>query len=135
MKMVAVTTAQDPGAAELIRELLEARGIEVELKQLAPTAYHAVLTMTQIEVRVPEDRLEEATGAIGALEDEVPGLAGQAEARGGDENDEEGDDMDELPSQSPPARRAIAAMLLFVFFGGLPLLAGLMYFLKRVLWR
>lgn len=83
MRMVAVSTVPDEGAAQVARETLADLGIPVELK---PTGYNPYLGgqgQSQIEIRVPEDRLEEARGALERLEAETEAaLTAQATADG-----------------------------------------------------
>ena len=65
MKLIAVSTVHDSGAAEVARETLRACGIEVELKQMGANPYLGA--RVEIEVRVPADRVGEAESILAQL--------------------------------------------------------------------
>jgi hypothetical protein len=69
MKWVAVTTVGDEGAAQIAKEALEGRDIPVELRRVPKTAY--VAAADEIEVRVPEENLEQAQAALEQFHSEV----------------------------------------------------------------
>lgn len=71
MKWVAVTTVRDEGAAQVARDSLDSRGIPVELKRMMPNAYLGSATPAEIEVRVPEDRADDAHQVLEGLEAEL----------------------------------------------------------------
>jgi len=71
VKMVAVTTLRDPAGAQVAKEMLTERGIDVEIRRLGYNPYFGAPTAEEFEVRVPEDALEEAQRFFEAMEGEL----------------------------------------------------------------
>ena len=94
-KMVAVATLRDEGAADVARELLEERGVDVELREVAPNRYFGAPTAVEIEVRVPAERLGDAREILAGLESELEAAAIAESGIGRAE--------DERPGESLPA--------------------------------
>jgi hypothetical protein len=69
--MVAVTTLRDVAGADVTREALGERGIEVEIRRVGSDPYFGSATAEAFEVRVPADRVHEAQGVLDALEAEL----------------------------------------------------------------
>jgi hypothetical protein len=111
--MVAVATLRDEGAADVARELLEERGIEVELREVAPNRYFGAPTAVEIEVRVPTDRIADARAALAALEGE---LEAAAVAEAGVERADDEHPGEALPAAEERPKKiswAIALALIF----------------------
>jgi hypothetical protein len=100
MKMVAVTTLRDAAGAEVAREMLAERGIDVEIKRLGMNAYFGAPTAEEFEVRVPEESLVEAQRFFEAMHEELE-RAALAEA-GVPPDDDDVRGGDDLP---PPELR------------------------------
>src|SRR5438067_9740258 len=93
MKMVAVTTMRDAAGAEVAKELLAERGIDVEIRRMGSNAYFGSPTAEEFEVRVPEDAVDEAHRLLDGMAEELERAAlaeagvppGDGDMRGGDE--------------------------------------------------
>ncbi|MGZ3438697.1 MAG: putative signal transducing protein, partial [Polyangia bacterium] len=110
MKMVAVTTVRDGGAAEVAKEALADHGIRVEVRRMGSNVYFSALTAEEFEVRVPEDRVDEAHDVLAALEEDleaaVIALAGVPP-----ENEEERGNSDLPPPEERPRKISWAIAL------------------------
>ncbi len=72
MRWIAVATVRDAGALEVTRQALAEADIPVDVMRLGSNPYFPTATASQWEVRVPEDRVDEA-------EEELTRLEAQAE--------------------------------------------------------
>lgn len=122
--LVAVATLRDEGAADVARELLEERGIEVELREVAPNRYFGSPTAVEIEVRVPPDRAADAREALAALEEE---LEAAAVAEAGVARAEDERPGDALPTVEERPKRVSWAVALALIFPVPFLPVGLLY--------
>lgn len=124
--LVAVATLRDEGAADVARELLEERGIEVELREVAPNRYFGSPTAVEIEVRVPADRADDARAALAALEEELEAAA-VAEAGVGRPVDGDERPGERLPSVEERPKKISWAIALALIFPVPFLPVGLLY--------
>jgi hypothetical protein len=92
--MVAVTTVREPGGAEVARESLAEHEIPVEIRRMTNfQLYFGAPTAEEFEVRVPEDRVDEAREILDALSEELQQRVlaeagvppGEGDTPGGDE--------------------------------------------------
>jgi hypothetical protein len=121
MRFVAVATLRDRGAVEVAREVLEASGIEVEVRTAPINPYFGAPTAEEIEVRVPEDRVKDAYTVLDRLEGEVDAAAAaESEAP----THETGDEID----VNAPRPRKISWALAIALISPLPgLPMGMLY--------
>jgi hypothetical protein len=130
MRFVVVSTVPDEGAAEVAREALGDRGIEVELRRqgmqnpYVPSAVSAHV----YEVRVPEEQAEAAEAVLEHLHAELEqALIAQAGAAA-DEHEAEAED-----APAPTPRRFGAAQTLYfgLIFAAVLLIALYVYWEGR----
>jgi hypothetical protein len=95
MTMVAVTTLRDAGGAEVVKELLADHGIAVEIRRLSNfTLYFGAPTSEEFEVRVPDDRVDEARQLLDVLSEELQArVLAEAGVPPGDGDERGGDDL------------------------------------------
>ncbi|MCU1282149.1 MAG: hypothetical protein JWM53_5695 [bacterium] len=111
MKMVAVTTVRDSGAAEVAKEALADRGISVEIRRMGSNVYFSALTAEEYEVRVPEDRVDEAHALLDALEEELEAAVIAQSGGGPPETEEERGSADLPPPDERPRKISWAIAL------------------------
>jgi hypothetical protein len=92
-RFVALATVGDPGAADVIVEALTSRGIESQMLRVLPDHPYQPAVLESWRVLVPEERFEEANGALEALqldaEHELPAQSqGQSSAPAEDHVDD-----------------------------------------------
>jgi hypothetical protein len=112
MSMVAVTTLRDPGSAEVAKEALDERGIPAEIRRLTNfTLYFGAPPAEEWEVRVPEERADDAKKVLDALTEELQQrVLAEAGVPPGEEDERGGDTLPppELRPRKPAWAVAIA---------------------------
>jgi Putative prokaryotic signal transducing protein len=104
----AVATLRDAGSAEMIKEALTDRGIEVEVRRSNNTPlYFGAPSGEEFEIRVPPDRLEEARGLIDALTEQ---LERDVIAAAGVPAEDDDDESDALPEPEERPRKPMWAL-------------------------
>jgi hypothetical protein len=102
MKFVVVTEVGDEGAAEVAKEALTDRGIDVELRRRGlHNPYFPSTTAAVFEVRVPEEKVKAAEAVLAYLSEELE-QAVLAQAGAAAEIAEE-----EEPPPAPPRREKL----------------------------
>jgi hypothetical protein len=108
-----LATLRDEGAVEVAKEALAEAGIPVEIRRTGGNAYFGSATATEVELRVPEDKMLDAEAVMARLSHESE-QAALAEAGVPPDPNEDG------PAVEPRRRIswALALSLLLPFPGG-----------------